>query len=724
MASQVLGVAGAVVGSFFGMPEVGYMVGSSLGAALFPPPGQDGPRIGELAVQKSTYGAPIPIVYGAYRLSGSVIWATPLVEHAHEGDSGSGGGGGAGTTYTYTCSFAVLICAGVHGVSRIWADAKLIYDAGQDDPVSFKAGGYAIYTGTEDQLPDPTIEADKGVGSTPAYRGLTYFVFTDLELEKFGNRIPNLSFEVSTTVTETDATMLFDPIGDALNHRTGDPNGTKQYVMDYVPTTDTFWKVVDNYDGGYSTFPKGSCAIISRETLEVVGFTTGESDFALWDVAVGWPAPPGDVLAALNYYQDYKHDAFLVGTSAGGAWAGKENHIAIPYNGGWTFIAPYAGMQAYDADNADMWVYAGGWSINSAKWPFNNIMYSVIYNPVTDKVWGFSDHMIRIFNATTGAVEYETPTSYASHELTDYGAQVKINPYTGEGYACVNFHLMVYDATDGHVTAEILMPDHVFSVCAVAARKVCYTTDHAYYSNVEELDLDTGSVITLYEGAGGSQARWVNFDPTRRNLMISLHAIAGDELVLQAIVMNVDTGGIIESSLIPYAPYFAELEYDAAHDLFWTTTSDYRFMAIDPVTLQTRHLPKGDMAMEPLGARQNVRAGPAVLNCVYSNVYDTAGIARYCWGGNTIGDRPTVGEIVSDITSMTPLALSKVDTRQLTDRAEGYCITGNMSARSAIEPLMQAYFFDSVESDSKVKFVKRGSPSVVSIPVDNLIEKS
>jgi hypothetical protein len=53
-----------------------------------------------------------------------------------------------------------------------------------------------VYVGSNTQLPDPTIETVLGVGNVPAYRGLAYAVFRDLELAEFGNRIPNLTFEV------------------------------------------------------------------------------------------------------------------------------------------------------------------------------------------------------------------------------------------------------------------------------------------------------------------------------------------------------------------------------------------------------------------------------------------------------------------------------------------------------------------------------------------------
>ena len=40
------------------------------------------------------------------------------------------------------------------------------------------------------------IEAARGVGNTPAFCGLAYIVLRDFDLSSFGNRVPQLSFEV------------------------------------------------------------------------------------------------------------------------------------------------------------------------------------------------------------------------------------------------------------------------------------------------------------------------------------------------------------------------------------------------------------------------------------------------------------------------------------------------------------------------------------------------
>lgn len=59
-----------------------------------------------------------------------------------------------------------------------------------------------IHDGSEDQAPDPLIEAKQGAGNAPAYRGTAYVVFDRLPIGDYGNRIPQLQFEVLRPVGE------------------------------------------------------------------------------------------------------------------------------------------------------------------------------------------------------------------------------------------------------------------------------------------------------------------------------------------------------------------------------------------------------------------------------------------------------------------------------------------------------------------------------------------
>ena len=60
------------------------------------------------------------------------------------------------------------------------------------------------YPGDEAQTADPFIAAKMGAASTPAYRGTAYVVFEELPLGNYGNRLPQLSFEVFRPLADPD----------------------------------------------------------------------------------------------------------------------------------------------------------------------------------------------------------------------------------------------------------------------------------------------------------------------------------------------------------------------------------------------------------------------------------------------------------------------------------------------------------------------------------------
>ncbi|ABD87383.1 baseplate multidomain protein megatron [Rhodopseudomonas palustris] len=200
MAALVLSIAGGAGGALFGPVGAiagriaGALVGNAIDQSVF---GSDrrveGPRLADLEVMASTEGAPIPRVYGRARLSGQVIWATDLEEVVSSDTSSSSGKGMSGpstttTTYSYFANFAVGLCEGVIGrVARIWADGK---------PLDLAHLNVRVHRGTEQQGPDELIVAKEGAANAPAYRGLAYVVFERLPLKDFGNRIPQLSFEI------------------------------------------------------------------------------------------------------------------------------------------------------------------------------------------------------------------------------------------------------------------------------------------------------------------------------------------------------------------------------------------------------------------------------------------------------------------------------------------------------------------------------------------------
>jgi len=196
----ILGVSAATIGGFVGS-TIGSVVDSWIVSSLAPTQRIEGPRLDSLRITSSTEGAVVPRVYGRMRMGGNVIWATDFREETKTTTQGGGKGGGGGgkvktTEYLYYASFAVALCEGpITGIGRIWADGKLLDTAGIT---------WRWYPGDESQTTDPFIVAKMGAANTPAYRGTAYVVFEELPLGNYGNRLPQLSFEVFRPLADPD----------------------------------------------------------------------------------------------------------------------------------------------------------------------------------------------------------------------------------------------------------------------------------------------------------------------------------------------------------------------------------------------------------------------------------------------------------------------------------------------------------------------------------------
>ncbi|BAQ69896.1 hypothetical protein NHU_02749 [Rhodovulum sulfidophilum] len=202
MATIVLSAAGAAAGSALGGSVLGLssaVLGRAVGATLGRVIDQQLLGSGSQAVETgkverfrltgASEGAAVGRLWGRSRVAGQVIWASRFRETV----SSQGGGKGAPSRpkvkqFSYSVSLGIALCEGrIARVGRIWADGTEI------EPQSLTM---RVYDGAEDQLPDALIEAIEGEGRAPAYRGTAYVVIADMDLARFGNRVPQLTFEV------------------------------------------------------------------------------------------------------------------------------------------------------------------------------------------------------------------------------------------------------------------------------------------------------------------------------------------------------------------------------------------------------------------------------------------------------------------------------------------------------------------------------------------------
>lgn len=203
MARQVFPIVGAAIGGYFGGPQgaqLGYAIGSLVGNEVDPQIIK-GPQIGDGNIQTSQEGVFRPVIFGTAAVMGNVIERGN--RQIKKKQTRDGKGGPVTEEQRVYWTFAIRICEGpITAVIRIWEDEKLVYDARPDSPIPEETTDFSqrcrIYLGGEEQLPDPSIEAYRGMGDTPAYRGTAYIVFPDYDLTDRRESIPTYRFEVST----------------------------------------------------------------------------------------------------------------------------------------------------------------------------------------------------------------------------------------------------------------------------------------------------------------------------------------------------------------------------------------------------------------------------------------------------------------------------------------------------------------------------------------------
>lgn len=158
------------------------------------------PQYSGLRVQQSSYGTPLPIVYGVNRISGNLLWYDDFKAVAHDsgaqagkGGGGGGGKGGGAKTYTYSASFIIGICEGpAVSILAVWENKT------KGTVASF--GGY-VATGAAGQAPWPYMT---GAHPTKAL-GYSQIVCANFANKDLGQsaETPNFSYLMAGILSNT-----------------------------------------------------------------------------------------------------------------------------------------------------------------------------------------------------------------------------------------------------------------------------------------------------------------------------------------------------------------------------------------------------------------------------------------------------------------------------------------------------------------------------------------
>ena len=689
MARLALAAAGAVVGSFFGVPQVGWLVGSALGAVLFPESGPDttteGPRLGDLTVSSSAYGAAIPRAYGTIRMSGNMIWSTGIQEVKNvekQSQGGKGGGGATQTTitYEYFATFCMAYAAGpADDVLRLWFDGKLVYDkTGTADDITKIDLFFRFYPGDEVQTPDSLILADKGEAATPAHRGLCNIVFENLALKDFGNRIPNITAEITFNGSADRNETITD---EYTSGEGGVSTGTFQ-TDEFLPDFDRgIWYGVNQS----ATQGENHLRRFNMRNMVEDRQSTISTD-AL-----------GNVVEFLSLHA-IMPDGYIVSTTD----TGNAQPISVIDPNSLQPVATF-GISDNDTSNSptqfvaptvgrSSWVETGGG---------NYFFLSV--NGLTFKTFG-------LLETTGGIASYLWDSDTFDYTISEDRVKGSCAGAVGEtfGEAYIAFGPQYNVSSTGSVRiAKITVDDGAF-----------YDADSGVFTGVAIEDVVTLTTSDMIEGET-SIADFVGpiYDQIDDTIMFQAQADSDNSVWM--VKIDPSDGSVLWRTQFPSSsPSIAIKNGLQGFASGRNTNGVFAQMG-------------GTSGQSSIALRTTDGEIFETIDGGWTNGFTSSGASWWDGKTNTFigysagtgavikwsffrgsGQGDSLQDIITDICTQTGLAASDLDFTGLTaTTVQGYTISRQGTARSALEQLSSVFFFDGVESDHLLKFVSRDGKS-------------
>jgi hypothetical protein len=718
MARLALTVAGAILGAALAFEtgglsvglgmQLGALAGGIIGTIAFPAKGTKtfGPRVNDLQISSSAPGTVIPRLWGTMRLGGQIIWGKGIKEvTTTTNQSAKGGPSVSQTSYTYFSSFAAAFCQGPATITRIWGDAKLIFDkTGTGQIAKDLTVVPTLYQGTNTQTADPFVTSQDPANSTPGYRDTCYAVWDQFPLADFGNRLPNIRAEVTANAQSSHPLVRaeWEFNSNVPQYCVTDPNETTAFVVG-----DTGHIV--RYDLG-TNLPVASGVL---DITHMPGYTGGDS-----------PIGVKSTLAVDN-------DGYIW---AYGNLASQPHYIKYD---GWSFQAVAAvNLSGYSSDGfysyasptyAHMLVNPDGSSLlltgNSG---YSNEMFAIrtrdasLVGVSTDfripflpadtttiglfwQNYPVCDNNANVYFIGTG-VHDSHPTGYygdwyiwrvnlqggTSHFVALAPQYVGVTRFAYQGDSSVGIgQSMLYNANDNTL--------------------IVYTNTGAFL----RIDADTGDILETIGGASDpkfnvSSAGW-NFGQSigANNWLAFSDPFDGSNDSVIA-----DMKGRVQNGLI-WAPSVADNNiatvYNVSDFSVFATYDLAAFGPLHPTTPPTR------------GNIYESRANSLLsFNYAVGTYSTTSAFHRYYF------DRVSTGgygadQIVKTICETAGIADANIDVSLLQPLSVlGYPVAQLQNGKDQISALAQFLFFDAREIDFKLQFVPRGQSPIATLPEDEL----
>lgn len=173
--------------------------------------------------------------------------------------------------------------------------------------------------------------------------------------------------------------------------------------------------------------------------------------------------------------------------------------------------------------------------------------------------------------------------------------------------------------------------------------------------------------------------------------------------------------GIVWKTITPFqVNYEGAFSHSRLQRSRWTLMRGSRICQINTIT----------------GALEWEITWPTGINEFGAQVYDslndmllvvvTSGIVRLALNRGA-GEGVGLGAVVTDLCARAGLTAADVDVSDLTATVPGYVIGRQTTVRGALETLSQAWGFDATESDDQLRFRLRGRDPVMTLPAEELV---
>ncbi len=706
-------VAGAAIGTYFGGAQgarLGYAVGNFVGGEIDPNVVRSaGPQLGDLTPTVATNGSPIKIGYGTFRVGANPIWMSDItrIEIRETNQSFGSGTKTVQTTYEYLVSMAVSIAEGpTASLLRIWIDNKLVYDKrSTSSPVSVDGTlnslltgrvaeeglNFRFYKGDEIQLPDPTMEAAEGVGNISAHRGMSYIVFKDLNITKYGNRPPTIEVEVAFTAT---------PV-----------------------TNDRFSDDFTSGEGGLFTThaADGLTVDYKRRRIYVVGGGPSGSGLGVYNL---------DTLKEINqilYTDMVVHPRF-----SGGITQEEDLHIRVD-DGDFIYIQsgtsnsrPIIRLDADTLKENVRFGFSGSLNFVPSTGPVNtlpavNMMVETTSICPSTLVTGSFSHYLFCRSVANS----ERSLFVVSSRQSGMGLSFE-HDFTNDIIGIVALPAKVNKATANICTQLTVNGDiDIFEVelGANASTVIDAADSTRTYLGVDNTAVDTIPSSTWNDD--GNTAAIVTIDKSDNGLIFLIGRSSSPGVYIFKWIKGKGVVWVSQTNSGTPANRTTFMSSSNIRNnlIGWTdgtTFGEASLVDTRDGTVVVDNFVWNDLtpAANPIGQQFYDGATQSVIG-IHSGA---SGLLGQLFLERADGEEVTDGAIILDVSARVGYDVAtEINATELTHGMGGYAITRPMTARAAIQPLGTAFFTDAVESDGKIVFKNRGRAATRTIDDSEMI---